>query len=358
MIELAAPLLIAPDVLSLIPALEEAPVGSTASSVPTEQNFSALLTELIGPAEEEEKGNGTQEAQKESQKAQVKQPEPIPVPLVPFVLAPVPFMVASPAPGPDKPAVQIELPEPVAKTDTEIDPQIDTAPLSKYRTPEMQKAWDDVKKFEFTVQQEPLKPQPQPLAQSQEQSQQLQPHPQVTPAAAEATPAELIKQPLITTDPIANVQQEQLPQRIVSLQKAGIETRLPERGKPEAEIVKTEATPTSTIQFQDLSRSLEHIEQARPAHHVEMPVMPQLQTVRTVNMQIGEADSQVMIRIQERGGDIALQINAANEPLHNNLQTSVNTLVHALRREEVQISSIEVTRKQPIDKVRRAKEAH
>lgn len=250
----------------------------------------------------------------------------------------------------------------------------------------------ELKRFEYAVQQEPQKPVPQDVnpASLAEQTakpvgviasdpiinaRQDQPAPRTVPLPAigvgretarpqdtnvAAVPVETRKQIIaITTDPIANTQQEQLPLGIVSLQKANVEARLPERSKPQLETGKTETTTaTPTIHFQDLTRPLEPIEQVRPAHYVEIPATPQLQVIRTVSMEVGEADSQVVIRIQERGGDVALQINAAAEPLHHELQTSVNSLVHALRREEVHISSIEVTRKQPIDRVRRAKEAH
>ena len=110
--------------------------------------------------------------------------------------------------------------------------------------------------------------------------------------------------------------------------------------------------------FLDTTGETAHIEQARTAHQVEIPNVPRLQVVRTVAMEVGDADSQVTIRIQERGGDLTLQLNAGSEPLHQDLQSSLGSLVHALRQEQVQVSNVEVSRKSPIDKVRRMKEAH
>ena len=75
-------------------------------------------------------------------------------------------------------------------------------------------------------------------------------------------------------------------------------------------------------------------------------------------MEVGDADSQVTVRIQERAGDISLQISAANEPLHQDLQSSVGSLVQTLKQEQVQVSNVDVSKKSPIEKVRRMKETN
>ena len=90
---------------------------------------------------------------------------------------------------------------------------------------------------------------------------------------------------------------------------------------------------------------------------MEIPDQPHLQVVRTVAMEVGDPGSEVVIRIQERDGGVSLQLNAGSELLRRNLQSSATLLVHALRRQEVQVSSVEVSRKS-LDKVRRMKEAH
>ena len=75
-------------------------------------------------------------------------------------------------------------------------------------------------------------------------------------------------------------------------------------------------------------------------------------------MEVGDPGSEVTIHIQERGGDVTLQLNTASEPLRQDLQSSVASLVHALKMDQVQVSNVDVSRKSPIDKVRRMKEAH
>ena len=52
-----------------------------------------------------------------------------------------------------------------------------------------------------------------------------------------------------------------------------------------------------------------------------------------------------------------MQLNAANEPMRHELESSVSALLNALKDQEVKVSNVEVFRKSPIDKVRRMKEA-
>jgi hypothetical protein len=115
---------------------------------------------------------------------------------------------------------------------------------------------------------------------------------------------------------------------------------------------------SSASQFVDPGRTAEPVEQVRPAQPVEIPDMPKLQTVRTVAMEVGDAGSQVVIRIEERGGGVNLHFGTGNETLHRSIASSVESLVRALRQEKIEISNVEVSRKSPIDKVRRMKEAH
>jgi hypothetical protein len=96
----------------------------------------------------------------------------------------------------------------------------------------------------------------------------------------------------------------------------------------------------------------------RAAQPVETPQMPHLKVLRAVSMEVGEGDSQVVIRIQENSGDLSLQLNAGNEPLRRELQSSVSSLLNALRHEQVKVTNVEVTRKAPADRVRRMKGAH
>jgi hypothetical protein len=218
-----------------------------------------------------------------------------------------------------------------------------TVPLPAALQQQVQRAWADVKKFEFKVQTEtarPAAPQGQP----------------------QVAPAEAPKQAIITTDPLANIQLQQLPPRITAIEKLAPEGRLADRARPDAEHQTTDgATAAPVMHFGDMTRPADNaapVEHTLAAHTVEIPNLPHIQVVRTVSMEVGEADSQVMVRIQERAGDISLQINAGSEPLHEGLQSSVGSLVSALKQEQVQVSNVEVSRKSPIEKVRRMKEAN
>jgi hypothetical protein len=223
-----------------------------------------------------------------------------------------------------------------------LDPASISAPATQPPTisPELQRAWADVKKFEFNVQTGTS-----PLAGTQVQPQGPQ--------------ADAQKDAIVTTDPIANIQLQQLPPRITAIEKLVPDGKLADRPKPGAGRDSTDTSTTvPTIHFGDVTKAVEQVEQAQPAHLVELPQAPHVQVLRTVSMEVGDADSQVTVRIQERAGDISMQINAANEPLHQDLQSSVGSLIHALKQEQVQVSNVDVSRKSPIDKVRRMKEAH
>ena len=61
-------------------------------------------------------------------------------------------------------------------------------------------------------------------------------------------------------------------------------------------------------------------------------------------------------RLEARDGDLALKLNSGNEPLRQDLESGVGSLVNALKDEQIQVSNVEVS-KSPINKVRRMKEA-
>src|SRR5262249_25543260 len=146
---------------------------------------------------------------------------------------------------------------------------------------------------------------------------------------AAASPEADQKQVMITTDPMINLRQDKLPPRILVVQNGGIETRLPERSKSDADSPANQNTTAAESHFRDVIRTADHVEQARPAQPVEIPDLPQLKVVRAVAMEVGDAESQVVIRIQERSGDVSLQLNAANEPMRHELESSVSALLNA-----------------------------
>ena len=268
------------------------------------------------------------------QTAQPAQKDPTAVvPVLPFV----PVAVASCAASGEKPFSAHETQSQQPRVG---DPAVASAPIAlpPALQQQVQRAWADVKKFDFKVQVETTQP-----AQGQPQ----------------AAPAELPKQAIVTTDPLANIQLQQLPPRITAIEKLAPEARLADRAKPESEHQTSDgSTAAPVVHFADMTQPVEHVEQAQAAHTVEIPNLPHVHVVRTVSMEVGDADSQVTVHIQERAGDISMQINTGSEPLHEDLQSSVGSLVSALKQEQVQVSNVEVSRKSPIEKVRRMKEAN
>ena len=100
------------------------------------------------------------------------------------------------------------------------------------------------------------------------------------------------------------------------------------------------------------------IDQLLPAQPIEIPNIPKLKFVRTVSLEVGEAESQVTIRIEARGGDMNLHLGVGNETLHHELESSMGSLIHTLKQEDIEVSTAEISRKSPIEKVRRMKEAN
>src|SRR5262249_1036529 len=125
-------------------------------------------------------------------------------------------------------------------------------------------------------------------------------------------------------------------------------------GPPDKDVI---ASAPAT-QFTDFVRPVERLDEAPLAHTVEIPNIPHLPVVRIVAMQVGEPGSEVTIRIQHRGADLTLHLNADNDRLHENLQSSVGSLASTLKVENVPVSDIEVSRKSLADRVRRMKETH
>jgi hypothetical protein len=341
------------DIFSLIPLLGNNPVASTGLSITPAQDFSALLTEMTGPNPVPPAPAGTpvqhaapvdvapvtpeiantsvQPRGKEPQKAQKAETTGIPA-AVPFV--PLAFNTSSqvsPVPTEKNIKVLTDAPEPKPATPV----------LQQVVQPELERAFADVKKFEFTVQ-AAAAPAPATLQQKD---------------ASDSAAVDPEKEALVATDPLVTVQQQQLPPRIAAIQKVVAEARPSERGRLNSSSTGDVTAPTPTAQAADLIRPAECIDQAAPANPIEIPNLPHLPVVRTVAMEVGDPGSQVTIHIQERGGNVAMQLNTASDPLHHDLQSSVGSLVQSLKQEQVPVSNVEVTRKSSIDKVRRMKEA-
>lgn len=324
---LTAPELATPD-LSLISLI--------GVSAPGSPDFSAILTEMVG-APEEKAVEG-----KQSDKSKLDQAGDVSFgfnPLAPFAAAGIKTMAEN----------ESIAAEPASAKQVAID----------------ETHWAEVRRFEYTVRYEPKseaqagdEAEAEPQAETAGESQ-----PEPKPAA----PRTARPEPLVTTDPIANLQQQQIPDlphvqqrahRALTIDKSGIETRTAERGKDSPMPAGTDANTPSDGVFADMTaQATVESESALPAHHVEIPVMPSLQVVRTLAMEVGDAGSEIIIRLEERSGDVHLKFDSASETMRQSLESSIDTLVDDFIQEAVPVSRIELGDKALITKISRMKGA-
>ena len=76
---------------------------------------------------------------------------------------------------------------------------------------------------------------------------------------------------------------------------------------------------------------------------LEMPVLPAMQVARRVSIDIGDDDSKVRITIHERAGDVSVRFDTTTQSLKSDLQSSVGSLIEALRREHVPLANLDFT---------------
>jgi hypothetical protein len=341
------------DLLSLITLLQAAPAVSMPSSVSPEQNFSALLTELTGSLETPIPANGVASSLPETlptepQKAPAKTPPthtPNTPPYPPYPENPGNAIIPGQRVVPDlhlPPGPYMEIPQPTLHEPAAA-PRVQTATAAPVHTAEI---LADVKKIEIQVARE-----------------------RVAPPDIQVEPQPEQNAPVVTTDPIQNVRQPHvavLP-HAVAVQAVSLELEFSDRRQEDpaqtsprtSDAPAPAHTPAST-QYVDAARNGAvplPLEQARPAQHIEIPNVPKLQVVRTVAMEIGEAESQVMVRIDERGGLMQLHFGAGGALVLQKLESSIGSLVRNLRQEKIEVSNVEVTAKPHIEKVRRMKEA-
>jgi hypothetical protein len=400
------------NLLSLGPLLQAAPAVSTDSSASASPDFSALLTELVGAIPQQTpvpnfptgldglqstpSASNTGPAQKpkstiQDGSAQLAQPGTgVPAlafgPTIPFSLPASPQASSQPtkpeevsstvpgAPADNKPPAAPTLPqlpqpfldalekagvkvEPPASKATEAQPvsspnqalastvalehllEGSAAPPNSASEPnddqgdgKVHLPLGDIKKFEITIQHE------------------------AGPATVQ--PAMLPKQVAISTDPLVSIRQQQLPPRVTAIQKVVMEGKPSNRKTEGAPDSGDQNTPVPSLQSTDPERTTDPVEQPRPPQHVQIPDVPKLQVVRTVSMEVGDADSQVTIRIEDRDGGMRLHIGAGSDTMHRTLESSVDSLVQSLKQEKIELSNVQISRKSPIEKVRRMKEAH
>jgi len=165
--------------------------------------------------------------------------------------------------------------------------------------------------------------------------------------------------PIITSDPIAARHVLQAQPRLTPVQRIPTEAKPAEhRGEPETTDTKETTVSMPTPQESPTLRSEVAADQPRAAQHVEMPQLPKLQVIRTIAVEVGDADSQVLVRIESRGHGMNLEFGAGSETLRERLESSVGSLVDALKDQKINTTNVQVSRRAPIEKVRRMKEAH
>jgi len=314
-------------------------------------------------------------------------PDPLPFELTQRVPAAVPLVVYDATPAPQAPREEVTpvLPKNPAATRPEMTtprPQVVADPMTLIKAPIIPPRIEPAEGTLMDHPSEPSLPLPPP---KQVQVPQLQPR---------------IQNPIITTDPIANTQSQNILIHVEPIRRTLIdessETPAATSQKP---AIATEPAPAkATLQLQAplmpvqkvpgavksmdrrdersttepsdttvpvsvttesaAARSATPVDQPAVAQPVELPQLPKLQLVRTVAVEVGDAESQVLVRIESRGSEMHLQFGAGSEALHQRIESSVGSLVDALKEQKINTSTVQISRRAPVDKVRRMKEAH
>jgi flagellar hook-length control protein FliK len=212
------------------------------------------------------------------------------------------------------------------------------APRAKMDSQDAERIMEDVKKIEVAIERE------------------------AAPREELDGPVEgLSRQFVITTDPFASIRLPQLPPRVTALHKSqGAMKDFERMNEPAPAVMHDSAaspsTPESAGFASNAAQTAASVEQPQAPQIVEIPHLPKLQVVRTVAMEVGDADSQVTVRIEDRGGAMKLHFGAGSDSIHQSLESSLESLVDVLKQEKIHVSNVNVSRKSPIDKVRRMKE--
>src|SRR5262249_11007424 len=143
-------------------------------------------------------------------------------------------------------------------------PASPAVPPTVVQQAQLEQMWSDVTKFEFNIEKAPAHVEAPQVIETSVQPQ---------------------KQVIVTTDPLASIQLQQLPPRVMAVEKIVHEMKLAARGKSEtASEPADKPALASPFHFADVTHSIEQVEQARPAHYVEIPQLPHVPVVRTVAM--------------------------------------------------------------------------
>jgi len=355
------------NLLSLLSLLQAVPAVSPDSSVGIEQDFSALLTEMVGDFAIPAATTAVLETSAEVEREPIPELRTPPMPMEEQSSeSAVPDKIhTGPTSGPTIGAVY----DRASFVDCQKDARSQTAPT----TPDVALILQPIPIGDQSSDVESPLPQPNPDKPVHPAA--VQPDTSTILADLKALEVtvehEMVRAPkiqprsespsraVVTADPIARIRESYSPLRVLPVRKVVVEEKSAEQkneSRADSNHVPQAAVPS--FQPSDQSRGFETIDQPRPAQLIEVPHVPKLQVVRTVSMQVGEAGSEVIVRIEDRGGTINLQFGTGSDTMHRSLQSSIGALVQALRLQRIDVSNVEVSRKAPMHKVRRMKEAY
>ena len=330
------------NLLSLLSLLQPVPAVSPDSSVGIEQDFSALLTEMVGDFAIPAATTAVPETSAEVERRPIPELRTPPMPMEEHpIIRKADDSAESAGTAPTAPIAalileRVPMADPVSDLEPPIPPsQPEEAGHPKTGQPSTRAILADLKALDVTVEHEMVRaPKTQPRSES--------------PARA-----------VVTADPIARIRESYSPLRVLPVRKVVVEEKSAEQkneSRADSNHIPLPAVPA--FQPSDPARGFETIDQPRPAQLIEVPNVPKLQVIRTVSMQVGEAGSEVIVRIEDRGGTMNLQFGTGSDTMHRSLQSSIGALVQALRQQRIDVSNVEVSRKASMHKVRRMKEAY
>jgi hypothetical protein len=104
---------------------------------------------------------------------------------------------------------------------------------------------------------------------------------------------------------------------------------------PPSDVISTAAGPDR------FAAELTQARKSEPAAPVELPWIPLRQIAHRVSIDVGEGERDVRVTLHERDGNVSIKFDVETETLRADLQSSVGTLIEALRREQVSLANLD-----------------
>jgi hypothetical protein len=139
---------------------------------------------------------------------------------------------------------------------------------------------------------------------------------------------------------------------------------LPERrGNSTTPTPSAEPAPSPALSFGSEmapANDIAHAEKVLPPRPPELPWMPPAQVAHRVSIDVGGDDSPLRITLHERAGDVSLKFDTATDTLRTDLQSSVGSLIEALKREHVPLANLDFANSlgNPADPEQRRQQPH